>query len=78
MAGIEVAVIVALLPALALGTVGVIRTKSFLATFMLVDGIVIWPMTALVVVNKGTLFRLRLQGVLTVMVVAIAGGRRGV
>lgn len=78
LAGIEIAVMVALLPALALGATRLIRTRSFVAAFMLVDGIVIWLMVALVVVNEGTLFRLRLQGVLPVMVVAIAGGGLGV
>jgi hypothetical protein len=78
LAGIEVVMIVALLPALALGVARAIRSGSFLATFMLVDGIVIWLMAALVVVNEGTLFRLRLQGMLPVMVVGIAGGGLGV
>lgn len=78
LAGMEVAVIVALLPALALGAARLIRARSFVAAFMLVDGIVIWLMVALVVVNEGTLFRLRLQGVLPVMVVAVAGGGLGV
>jgi hypothetical protein len=78
LAGLEIAMMLALLPALALGAARLIRTRSFVATFMIVDGIVIWLMVALVVVNEGTLFRLRLQGMLPVMVVAIAGGGLGV
>jgi hypothetical protein len=78
LAAIEVVLVVALLPALAIGSARMIRTGSFVAAFMLVHGSVMWLLVALVAVNEGTLFRLRLQGMLPVMVVGIAGGGLGV
>ena len=78
LAAIEVVLVVALLPALAVGSARMIRTGSFVAVFMLVHGSVIWLLVALVAVNEGALFRLRLQGMLPVMVVGIAGGGLGV
>ena len=63
-----------LLPGLVAGSVAVVTKRSLVGLFVLAFGLVIWFLLALVVVNEGTLFRLRLQGVLPVLVVSVAGG----
>lgn len=74
LAGLEVVLLTTLLPVLIAGGVRAARTGDFGAELTLTYGLVIWLMVALVVVNEGTLFRLRLQGALPVLVVAIGGG----
>jgi hypothetical protein len=74
LAAIEVLGLALLLPALVAGSIAVVTRKSLVGVFALAYGLVVWFLLALVVVNEGTLFRLRLQGVLPVLVVSVAGG----
>ncbi len=77
LAAAEAAVLVLLLPGLIAGSIAVVTRKSLVGRFVLTFGLVVWFLLALVVVNEGTLFRLRLQGVLPVLVVSVAGGGLG-
>jgi len=74
LAATEVVLLALLLPALVAGSMAIGGTRSLVGAFMLTYGVLIWFLVALVVANEGTLFRLRLQGVLPLLVVSIAGG----
>ena len=78
MASVEVVLLALLLPALCGGAVAVLRAGFSVAWPVLSYGLLIWFVLALVVVNEGSLFRLRLQGVLPVVVVALGAGGLGV
>ena len=73
-AAVEVILLILLLPGLLVGSVAVARRRSLIGWLMLVYGVLIWFLVALVVANEGSMFRIRLQGVLPVVVVAIGGG----
>jgi len=73
-AAVEVFLLVLLLPVLFVGGVGVGRMKSFVGCCMLTYGLLVWFLVALIIPNEGAIFRLRLQGVLLVLVAAIGGG----
>ncbi len=74
LAGLEVCLLALLVPSLVVGSSQAAARGSFVSIFMLIYGMVIWFLVALVVANEGSLFRLRLQGVLPVLVVSISGG----
>lgn len=73
-AAVEVVLLILLVPGFVVGAVSMVRRRSLVGSFMLMYGLVIWGFIALVVANEGSLFRLRLQGVLPVLVAAIGGG----
>jgi len=73
-AAVEVFLLVLLLPVLFVGGVGVGRMKSFVGCWMLTYGLLVWFLVALIIPNEGAIFRLRLQGMIPVLVAAIGGG----
>jgi len=73
-ASVEVLLLVFLLPILIAGGVGVSKMKSLVGCWMLTYGLLVWFLVALVMPIEGSIFRLRLQGVMPVLVAAIGGG----
>jgi tetratricopeptide (TPR) repeat protein len=72
-AGFETALVYLLLPGMLVGTVQMLRSRRVERVFLIAFVWIMLGTFALVVANLGSLFRLRLQGLLPLLIVGVAG-----